>query len=44
VAATRDCYWPVLVFSQNAQDHRLRDQQTFLDNAADDMMDRNCCT
>lgn len=36
----RHCYRPLLVFSPNASDARLVKQQSILDNAADDMMDR----
>ncbi len=41
VAAMRDCYRPVLVFSPSGSDPRLREQERLLDGAADDMMDRN---
>ncbi|HLH35526.1 MAG TPA: DUF4174 domain-containing protein [Alloacidobacterium sp.] len=36
----RHCYRPLLVFSPGATDPRLAKQQSTLDNAADDMMDR----
>lgn len=36
----RHCYRPLLVFSPTASDARLHMQQSTLDNAADDMMDR----
>jgi hypothetical protein len=36
----RRCYRPLLVFSPAANDPRLLKQQSTLDNAADDMMDR----
>lgn len=36
----RHCYRPFLVFSPTATDARLVKQQSTLDNAADDMMDR----
>lgn len=36
----RHCYRPLLVFSPTATDARLVKQQSTLDNAADDMMDR----
>jgi hypothetical protein len=36
----RHCYRPLLVFSPTAKDPRLLKQQSVLDNAADDMMDR----
>lgn len=36
----RHCYRPLLVFSPDAKDVRLKKQQATLDEAADDMMDR----
>jgi hypothetical protein len=36
----RHCYRPLLVFSPNATDTRFAKQQSTLDDAADDMMDR----
>jgi hypothetical protein len=36
----RHCYRPLLVFSPSAADPRLLKQQSALDDAADDMMDR----
>jgi hypothetical protein len=36
----RRCYRPLLVFSPSATDPRLARQQSALDEAADDMMDR----
>src|SRR5580698_3316871 len=36
----RHCYRPLLVFSPSASDQRLIRQQSLLDEAADDMMDR----
>jgi hypothetical protein len=36
----RRCYRPLLVFSPSAADARLTKQQSALDEAADDMMDR----
>ena len=36
----RHCYRPLLVFSPSASDPRLIRQQSLLDEAADDMMDR----
>ena len=36
----RHCYRPLLVFSPNESDPRLKKQQSTLDSAADDMMDR----
>src|ERR1700740_256979 len=36
----RHCYRPLLVFSPGATDARLIKQQSLLDEAADDMMDR----
>ncbi|MBX6359583.1 DUF4174 domain-containing protein [Pseudacidobacterium ailaaui] len=36
----RHCYRPLLVFSPTAKDPRLLKQQSALDSAADDMMDR----
>ncbi|HVW77231.1 MAG TPA: DUF4174 domain-containing protein [Alloacidobacterium sp.] len=40
LAQMRRCYRPFLVFSPSAADPRLKKQQSTLDNAADDMMDR----
>src|SRR5271156_5125855 len=40
LAAMRNCYRPLLVFSPTANDPRLRKQSRILDAAADDMMDR----
>src|SRR5271165_1149447 len=40
LAAMRNCYRPLLVFSPTANDPRLRKQSQILDAAADDMMDR----
>jgi hypothetical protein len=40
LAAMKGCYRPLLVFSANGDDMRLRRQVEFLDAAADDMMDR----
>src|SRR5579884_686225 len=40
LAQMRHCYRPLLVFSPTAKDPRLLKQQSALDNAADDMMDR----
>ncbi len=40
LAAMRDCYRPLLVFSPTANDPRLRAQSSILDADADDMMDR----
>jgi hypothetical protein len=40
LAQMRHCYRPLLVFSPTAKDARLLKQQSALDNAADDMMDR----
>ena len=40
LAAMRDCYRPVLVFSPSGKDPRFLRQESILDNAADDMMDR----
>ena len=40
LAAMKDCYRPLLVFSPSGDDTRLKRQVTFLDAAADDMMDR----
>ena len=37
----RSCYRPLLVFSPAAGDRRFKEQETTLDQAADDMMDRN---
>ena len=36
----KDCYRPLLVFSANGDDTRLKGQVSRLDEAADDMMDR----
>ena len=41
LAAMRGCYRPLLVFSPSATDPRLARQQASLDQAADDMMDRD---
>lgn len=41
LTAMRTCYRPVLVFSPDGHDARLRKQVATLDSAADDMMDRN---
>jgi hypothetical protein len=38
--AMKDCYRPLLVFSANGDDARLKRQVARLDEAADDMMDR----
>jgi hypothetical protein len=40
LAAMRNCYRPLLVFSPSATDTRLRKQTEILDADADDMMDR----
>jgi uncharacterized protein DUF4174 len=40
LAAMKDCYRPLLVFSANGDDPRLKRQVALLDQAADDMMDR----
>ena len=40
LAAMKDCYRPLLVFSANGDDARLKRQVALLDAAADDMMDR----
>jgi len=40
LAAMKDCYRPLLVFSANGDDLRLKRQVEMLDKAADDMMDR----
>lgn len=40
LAAMKDCYRPLLVFSPSGDDARLRRQVATLDGAADDMMDR----
>jgi|SRR5580698_4050168 hypothetical protein len=40
LAAMKGCYRPLLVFSPNGDDARLRRQVSLLDEAADDMMDR----
>ena len=39
--AMRGCYRPLLVLALSAADPRLREQQHLLDEAADDLMDRN---
>lgn len=39
--AMRNCYRPVLVFSPSGSDPRIRKELAQLDDAADDMMDRN---
>lgn len=41
VAAMRECYRPLIVFSPDSKNARLAAQQAELDAAADDMMDRN---
>ena len=41
LAAMRGCYRPLLVFAPSADDRRLAAERTALDQAADDMMDRN---
>jgi hypothetical protein len=38
--AMKDCYRPLLVFSANGDDARLKGQVSRLNEAADDMMDR----
>ena len=38
--AMKDCYRPLLVFSANGDDARLKKQVALLDSDADDMMDR----
>ena len=38
--AMKDCYRPLLIFSANGDDARLKRQVSLLDGAADDMMDR----
>jgi len=38
--AMKNCYRPLLVFSANGDDARLKRQVALLDGAADDMMDR----
>ncbi|MFP5228562.1 MAG: DUF4174 domain-containing protein [Acidobacteriota bacterium] len=38
--AMKNCYRPLLVFSANGDDARLKQQVAMLDDAADDMMDR----
>jgi hypothetical protein len=38
--AMKDCYRPLLIFSANGDDARLKRQGALLDEAADDMMDR----
>jgi len=40
LAEMRHCYRPLLVFSPDIADRRLKQQQSDLDAAADDMMDR----
>ncbi len=40
LAAMKGCYRPLLVFSPNGDDPRLRKQVEILDKDADDMMDR----
>lgn len=40
LAAMKDCYRPLLVFSANGDDAKLKRQVALLDEAADDMMDR----
>jgi hypothetical protein len=40
LAQMRHCYRPLLIFSPNANDPRLIKQQSAMDSAADDMMDR----
>jgi hypothetical protein len=40
LAAMRNCYRPLLVFSPSASDPRLKRQTEILDAGADDMMDR----
>jgi len=40
LAAMRNCYRPLLVFSPSATDARLKRQSAILDDDADDMMDR----
>jgi hypothetical protein len=40
LAQMRHCYRPLIVFSPNAMDPRLKKQQANMDEAADDMMDR----
>jgi len=40
LAAMRNCYRPLLVFSPSATDERLKKQGEILDADADDMMDR----
>jgi len=40
LAGMKDCYRPLLVFSANGDDLRLKRQVEILDKAADDMMDR----
>jgi hypothetical protein len=40
LAAMRNCYRPLLVFSPSATDSRLKRQGQILDEDADDMMDR----
>jgi hypothetical protein len=40
LAAMRNCYRPLLVFSPTASDVRLKRQSDLLDQDADDMMDR----
>jgi hypothetical protein len=40
LAAMRNCYRPLLVFSPSSSDPRLKRQSKILDEDADDMMDR----
>jgi hypothetical protein len=40
LAAMKNCYRPLLVFSASGDDLRLKRQVALLDGAADDMMDR----
>ena len=40
LAAMRNCYRPLLIFSPRADDPRLKQQRDILDADADDMMDR----
>ncbi len=41
LAAMRGCYRPLLVFAPSVGDRRLAAQRTAVDQAADDMMDRD---
>ena len=41
LGAMRGCYRPLLVLAPSAEDPRVRQQQHLLDEAADDLMDRN---